>query len=143
MFTGLSAFPLTPLDRDRIDEDAFANLVARLVISGVDSITVLGSTGSYAYLTREERARVTELAVQQSGETPLLVGIGALRTSQVLQLAEDAQAAGASGVLLAPVSYQTLTADDVYGLYEDVSAALSVPLVVYDNPGTTHFTFTD
>jgi 4-hydroxy-tetrahydrodipicolinate synthase len=46
-------------------------------------------------------------------------------------------------VLLAPVSYQALTADDVYGLYEDVTSQLSVPLAVYDNPGTTHFTFTD
>lgn len=28
-------------------------------------------------------------------------------------------------------------------LFEDVTANLSVPLIVYDNPGTTHFTFTD
>lgn len=142
MFTGLSAFPLTPLFEDRIDEDAFVGLLERLVTSGVDSITVLGSTGSYAYLTREERARVARLAVQHGADIPVLVGIGALRTSHVLQLAEDAQAAGATGVLLAPVSYQALTPDDVFGLFEEVTAELSVPLVVYDNPGTTHFTFT-
>jgi 4-hydroxy-tetrahydrodipicolinate synthase len=61
----------------------------------------------------------------------------------VLELAADAQAAGAAGVLLAPVSYQPLTPDDVFGLYQDVTAEVSLPLVVYDNPSTTRFTFTD
>jgi 4-hydroxy-tetrahydrodipicolinate synthase len=72
-----------------------------------------------------------------------MVGIGALRTSQVLALAEDAQKAGASAVLLAPMTYQPLTEDEVFGLYEDVTRELSVPLCVYDNPGTTHVHFTD
>ncbi|MHA6668511.1 dihydrodipicolinate synthase family protein [Homoserinimonas sp. A447] len=143
MFTGHSAFPLTPLSEDSIDEPAFARLIERLADARVDSITALGSTGSYAYLTREQRAGVASLAVAHAGDTPVFVGIGALRTRQVLELAEDAQAAGASAVLLPPASYQTLTADDVFGLFEDVTRNLSVPLIVYDNPGTTHFTFTD
>ncbi len=143
MFTGHSAFPLTPLSEDSIDGSAFARLIERLADARVDSITALGSTGSYAYLTREQRARVASLAVTHAGNTPVFVGIGALRTRQVLELAEDGQSAGASAVLLPPVSYQTLTADDVFGLYEDVTRNLSVPLIVYDNPGTTHFTFTD
>ncbi|MFD7501729.1 dihydrodipicolinate synthase family protein [Streptomyces sp. NPDC059850] len=143
MFTGLSAFPLTPFTDDAIDEKAYAALVHRLATSGVDSIGALGSTGSYAYLTREERARAARVAVDHADGTPVIVGIGALRTRHVLEAAEDAQNAGAAGVLLAPLSYQRLTDDDVFGLYEDVSAHLSVPLVVYDNPGTTHVTFTD
>ena len=143
MFTGLSAFPLTPMTDDGVDERAFAKLIERLAVSSVDSIGALGSTGSYAYLTREERSRVAHVAVENAGATPVIIGIGAVRTKHVLQLAEDAQDAGASGVLLAPVSYQQLTPDEAFGLYADVSRNLSVPLVVYDNPGTTHFTFTD
>lgn len=143
MFTGLSAFPLTPVTGRGIDEKAFTGLVERLAAAQVDSITALGSTGSYAYLDRAERARTARLAVEHAGGTPVIVGIGALRTRDVLDLAEDAQDAGASGVLLAPMTYQQLTSDEVFGLYADVTAELSVPLVVYDNPGTTHFTFTD
>ncbi|GAB3305185.1 dihydrodipicolinate synthase family protein [Pseudoclavibacter terrae] len=143
MFTGLSAFPLTPLRDDVIDLAAFEGLVARLVEAKVDSVTALGSTGSYAYLDRSERRQVTEAAIAAAGPVPVIVGIGALRTSQVRALAEDAQDAGAAGVLLAPLTYQKHTEDDVFGLYEDVTADLSVPLVVYDNPGTTHFTFSD
>lgn len=143
MFTGLSAFPLTPVKQDGIDEVAFIRLVERLVAARVDSMGVLGSTGNYAYLSRAERARVAQLAIEHAGSVPVIIGISALRTSDVLALAEDAQAAGAHGVLLAPMSYQALTEDEVYGLYEAVSAHLSVPLCVYDNPGTTHFSFTD
>ncbi|MDA0185730.1 dihydrodipicolinate synthase family protein [Solirubrobacter phytolaccae] len=143
MFTGLSAFPLTPLDEDGIDEGAFTRLVARLATAGVDSIAPLGSTGSYAYLQRKERARLTRLAVEAAAGVPVMVGIGALRTKDVLANAADAQAAGASAVLLAPVSYQLLTDDEVLGLYTDVTAELSVPLCVYDNPTTTRFTFSD
>ena len=143
MFSGLSAFPLTPMNESSIDEAAFVRLVERLAGAGVDSIGVLGSTGNYAYLTRAERARVVQLAVRHAGTVPVIAGIGALRTRAVQEQAEDAQQAGAAGVLLAPVSYQTLSDDEVFGLYREVTRTLSVPLCVYDNPGTTHFTFSD
>jgi len=144
MFTGLSAFPLTPLDDDgRLDEPSFARLVSRLAEAGVQSIGALGSTGSYAYLSRAERARAARLAVGAAQGVPVMIGIGAVRTEHALEHANDAQEAGAAAVMLAPVSYQALTEDEVFGLYEDVTAELSVPLCVYDNPGTTHFTFTD
>ncbi|RWZ67871.1 dihydrodipicolinate synthase family protein [Labedella populi] len=143
MFTGLSAFPHSPLRNDVFDEESYASLVMRLVTAGVDSITALGSTGSYMYLDRAERRRVAETAVRHAGEIPVLVGIGALRTSFVRHLADDAQQAGASAVLLAPVTYQALGDDEIFGLFEDVTSGLSVPLVVYDNPGTTHVSFSD
>jgi 4-hydroxy-tetrahydrodipicolinate synthase len=143
MFSGMSAFPLTPINESGIDEKAFSTLVTRLADAGVDSIGALGSTGSYAYLTRQERARVAKLAVDSAQGIPVMIGIGALRTRDILLLAEDAQAAGASAVLLAPVSYQKLTPDEVFALYEHVTRTLSVPLCVYDNPGTTHFEFSD
>jgi 4-hydroxy-tetrahydrodipicolinate synthase len=144
MFTGLSAFPLTPLDEaGAIDEPALQLLVSRLAEAGVNSIGALGSTGSYAYLSRPERARVAQLAVSAAGGVPVMIGIGAVRTEHVIEHAHDAQQAGAAAVMLAPVSYQPLTDDEVYGLYADVTAELSVPLCVYDNPGTTRFAFSD
>lgn len=143
MFSGLSAFPLTPMNETRIDEAAFVGLIERLTTAGVDSIGALGSTGSYAYLTREERARVAKIAVEHAGNTPVIVGIGALRTKDVLNLADDAQKAGASGLLLAPMSYQKLSDAEVFAHFKAVAEAISVPLCVYDNPGTTHFHFSD
>lgn len=141
MTTGLIAFPLTPFHEDQIDERAYRGIISRLATAGVDAIGALGSTGSYAYLDRQERRRVAELTKEHASGIPVMVGIGATRTAHVLALAEDAQRAGADGVLLAPVSYQPLTEAEVYGLFERVTAELSVPLTVYDNPGTTRFEF--
>lgn len=143
MFTGLSAFPLTPMNEQGVDENAFTRLVEQLAAANVDSIGALGSTGSYAYLSRAERSRVAQLAVEAAGNVPVMVSIGSLRTRDVLLLAEEAQQVGVKALLLPPVSYQKLSAEDVFSLYETVTANISVPLCVYDNPGTTHFEFTD
>ena len=143
MWTGLSAFPLTPIHSHGVDELALAKLIQRLRDAQVDSISVLGSTGNYAYLSREQRQRVIHIALDHAGAVPVVAGIGALSTHHVLQLADDAQRAGVQGVLLAPMSYQKLTAPEVLSLYTDVCSQLSVPLCVYDNPLTTHFEFSD
>ncbi len=73
---------------------------------------------------------------------PLLVGIGALRTDEAVRLAQDARAAGASAGLLAPVSYTPLTEDEVFAHFAAVAGEGGLPLVIYDNPATTHFRFT-
>lgn len=143
MLTGLSAFPLTPMNETQIDESAYKKLIHQLATNSVDSICALGSTGNYMYLSRAERARIAALTVEQAEGIPVIVGIGALRTKDVLQLAEDAQQAGANAVLLAPVSYQELSEEEVFDLYKTVNAELSIPICVYDNPRTTHFSFTD
>ncbi len=100
-FTGLSAFPLTPLVDDKLDEAAYVRLIERLRAAGVDSIGALGSTGCYPYFSRNERATALRMATEYSGAVPVIAGIGALRTRDVLWLAEDAQKAGVSA-LLAP-----------------------------------------
>jgi 4-hydroxy-tetrahydrodipicolinate synthase len=143
MFTGLSAFPITPLHEDGINQADFAALVQRLAAAGVDSIGALGSTGVYPYLGREERALVARLAVEHAAGVPVMAGIGALRTRDVLLLAEDAQRAGVSALLLAPMSYHTLNEEEVYSLFASVARHVSVPICVYDNPGTTRFEFSD
>lgn len=145
LFQGLSAFPLTPVTADgHIHTDRLGQMLERLVAAGVDSIGLLGSTGTYAYLSADERAQVLATAVEVvDGQVPLIVGIGALRTDWSTQFAREAEAAGADGLLLAPVSYTPLTADEVAQHFEAVAGATSLPICIYNNPGTTHFTFTD
>ncbi|MBR0646117.1 dihydrodipicolinate synthase family protein [Plastoroseomonas hellenica] len=145
MFRGLSAFPITPADpHGRVDTEGLARLVQRLAAAKVDSIGLLGSTGTYAYLTRAERRRAIEAAAGcLGGRVPLIVGIGALRTDDAQDLARDAAAAGADGLLLAPVSYTPLTEEEVYQHFAAVAEATTLPLCIYNNPATTHFTFSD
>ncbi|GLK55316.1 4-hydroxy-tetrahydrodipicolinate synthase [Methylopila capsulata] len=140
---GLSAFPITPATpAGKVDVAGFRALVARLCAAEVDSVGALGSTGSYPYLTRGERRRALDAALEEiDGRTPVLVGVGALRTDEAVALAQDARAAGAAAGLLAPVSYTPLTDDEVYEHFAVVARESGLPLCIYDNPGVTHFRF--
>lgn len=143
LFHGVSAFPITPADTaGQVDTDALRRLLQPLVQAGVSSIGLLGSTGTYAYLSRHERRRAIMAAADCiAGKTPLIAGVGALRTDDAQTLARDAQDAGADGLLLAPVSYTPLTDEEVYQHYVAVAGATDLPLCIYNNPGTTHFSF--
>jgi 4-hydroxy-tetrahydrodipicolinate synthase len=145
MFRGLSAFPLTPADpQGHVETGDLVRLVERLAAAEVDSVGLLGSTGTYPYLTRAERRRAVEAAARcLGGRVPLIVGVGALRTDDAQDLARDAEAAGAAGLLLAPVSYTPLTEEEVFQHFVAVAEAASLPICIYNNPGTTHFTFSD
>lgn len=143
MFTGLSAFPITPFSNEGIDFKALEAIVENLTQAKVDSICAMGSTGLYPYLTQNELNQVAKTVVNVADSTPVMAGIGALRTLDVLRNAEAVQQAGVSAVLLAPMSYHRLNDDEVYSLFNKVTAELSVPLCVYENPGATNFTFSD
>ncbi|MBN8933675.1 MAG: dihydrodipicolinate synthase family protein, partial [Rhizobium pusense] len=124
-FRGLSAFPITPADEaGRVDVEAFSALIERLDVAAVDSVGILGSTGIYMYLTREERRRAIEAAAAiLKGRRILMAGVGALRTDEAVALARDAEAAGADALLLAPVSYTPLTQEEAYHHFAAVAGA--------------------
>lgn len=143
LFSGLSAFPITPLTPEgRVITDDLAHLVSRIEAGGASSVGLLGSTGTYMFISREERRRAVAAAVGAVSSTPVIAGIGALRTDEAIALARDAAAEGAAGLLLAPVSYTPLLEEEVYRHFVAVASATDLPLCIYSNPGTTKFTFT-
>lgn len=145
IFQGLSAFPITPADPDgTVDTDALVRIIERLDVPGIDSIGLLGSTGNYIYLTREQRKRAIDAARQGiGGRKSLIVSAGALRTDDAQRLAKDAEEAGVDGLLLAPVSYNPLTDEEVYQHFQSVAGSTKLPICIYNTPSTTHFTFSD
>lgn len=143
LFHGLSAFPLTPTSADgQLREDLLRGFLDRIVAAGADSIGLLGSTGGYAFLSQEQRQRAVQIAVEHvGGRVPIVVGVGALRTDTACELARHAQEAGADGLLLAPMSYVPLRDEEVFQHFAAVADAGRLPLCIYNNPGTTRFTF--
>jgi 4-hydroxy-tetrahydrodipicolinate synthase len=143
IFHGLSAFPITPADdMGIVDAKALSHIINRLVLAKVDSIGLLGSTGIYAYLSREERLRAIQIAsAAVQGKVPLIIGVGALRTDAAIQLAQDAAAEGADALLMAPMSYVPVKSEEVYQHFVAVAGATDLPLCIYNNPGTTNFVF--
>ena len=144
-FHGLSAFPLTPTDAaGNVQGATLCSFLDRIIAAKADSVGLLGSTGGYAYLSREQRQEAVRVAVDHvGGRVPVIVGVGSLRTDAAVALAQDAKAAGADGLLLAPMSYTPLTAEEAYQHFAAVAEAGELPLCIYNNPGTTRFTFTE
>lgn len=76
------------------------------------------------------------------GAPRLLVGIGSLCTHQAIDSAKDALRHGAAAGLLAPVSYLPLREEEVAVQVKEVAAAVpELPLVLYNNPTTTRFSY--
>ncbi len=140
---GLSGFPITPTDPDGDPvPGAVAPLIRRMADAGLDSAGVLGSTGGYAYLTETQRRDVLTEALDAAGDRiPVIAGIGALRADMAARLARHAADSGAAGLLLAPMSYAPLFEDEVFDLFARVADASDLPICIYNNPSTTHFTF--
>ncbi len=142
LVAGLSAFPITPATPDgQVIEADLRGILERIAAGGADSVGLLGSTGTYMFLDRDERRRAVAIAVETLTSTPVIVGVGALRTDQARALAKDAAAEGAAGLLLAPVSYTPLTDEEVFRHFAAVAEATDRPIVIYNNPSTTNFTF--
>ncbi|PFG33334.1 dihydrodipicolinate synthase family protein [Sanguibacter antarcticus] len=139
----LVAYPLTPRGEDgRLLTGSFERLVDAAITAGASAVGVLGSTGGFAYMPRSARKRITRSAVEvAAGRVPVIVGVGALSTAEVVANLAEAHAAGASGALLQPMAYQPLQPDEIYGLYRDAAASSDIPLWVYNNPGTTGHRF--
>jgi 5-dehydro-4-deoxyglucarate dehydratase len=129
--TGLLSFPVTHATADlAFDEDAYREHVAWQSSFGAAGLFAAGGTGEFFALTTDETARVVRAAVASAGDTPVLAPTG-YGTSQAVAMARDAEAAGASGLLLLP---PYLTEAPQEGLIEHVKAvcaATSLGVIVY------------
>ncbi|MCH2164696.1 MAG: dihydrodipicolinate synthase family protein [Marinovum sp.] len=141
-FTGVLAFPLTPMNADgTLDEGCFRAGLDRLLSSGVNSIAIMGSTGLAAYLPMETRLAAIRCASGHLGnDIEWLVGVSALTTRDALSLSRAAQEAGADAIFAAPMSYTPLTEREVVGYYAALSQ-VGLDLCIYNNPSTTKFAF--
>ncbi len=139
-FQGVSAFVVTPTkdDGDAIDVSALKRFIDFQIDSGVDSITVFGSTGGIGSFSEIERQTVIQTAAKHiAGRVPLIAGTGAIQTAESVRLSKFAADAGADAVLVVPITYWPLTEDELYGHYETIAKAVDLPVGIYNNPGTT------
>jgi 4-hydroxy-tetrahydrodipicolinate synthase len=135
---GIIAYPITPFSEAGIDADRLSALVATMVDAGVHAIAPLGSTGESAYLSLAEWQTVVETTVAAvAGRVPVVVGSSDLTTAGTVARAEYAQAAGATAVMVIPVSYWPLSEREIVQHFSSVSDAISIPIMAYNNPATS------
>lgn len=138
-FKGVIAYPVTPFDQnENIDLPLFKKQVERLVTSGSHAIAPLGSTGVMPYLNDAEKEAITEATMQQvAGRVPTLVGVSNLTTERTIYHAQFAEKAGATAVMIIPMSYWKLSDQEIIKHYDSVASKISIPIMVYNNPVTS------
>ncbi|WP_437978289.1 dihydrodipicolinate synthase family protein [Sorangium sp. So ce295] len=135
---GIIAYPITPFtEAGRVDEQLLGRIVEDMLAAGVHAIAPLGSTGVLPYLSDAEREAVTDIVVRRvAGRVPTLVGVSSLTTERTVHHARYAERAGATAVMILPMSYWKLSDREIVAHFEAVAKAISVPIAVYNNPAT-------
>lgn len=130
--------PFTP-DGRRVDADALKRIVDWQITEGIHGLIPLGSTGEFLSMSREERQEVIEICVATAaGRVPVLIGTGAEATFDAVELSREAEAMGADGVMVIPPFYSTPTEDELFVHYKTIAEAISVPIMIYNNPATAN-----
>jgi 4-hydroxy-tetrahydrodipicolinate synthase len=138
---GTFTVTITPFTDDgrAIDEDTLRRFVDWQVANGVHGLIPVASTGEFLSLADTERRRVAEIVIEQvDGRIPVLIGAGAESTWDVIRYASEAEQLGASGVLIIPPFYSTPTEDELVAHYSAIGAAISIPIMLYNNPATSN-----
>ncbi len=135
-FDGIYTPIVTPHRPDSsIDRDGFASVIEHLIGTGVHGIIVAGTTGEYYAQTLEERVEMMRLAGQAIAKrVPLIVGTGALRTEDSVQLAEAAKEVGADAILVATPPYSIPTGREIALHALAIDRAVDMPVMLYNYP---------
>jgi len=126
---------VTPFSQDEtIDGPAYRALI-RHVIDQVDGLVPCGTTGEFNYLTPEESKRLVRIAVEESHGKPVIAGTGAAGTKLAIELARNAQEAGACACLVVTPYFLHPSDKGIYHHFSQVAAALpEMPLLLYNIP---------
>ena len=134
---GVYVIAPTPFHPDgRVDDGSIDRMTDFFVQAGVTGITVLGQLGEAPKMTHEESVAIVR-RVTARVRVPVVVGVSAPGFAAMRALTQDAMAAGASAVMIAPPN--TLRTDDaIVGYYRQASEAIGsdVPFVIQDYPLT-------
>lgn len=141
LFRGVAPALVTPFTaEDDLDEAAFRNLVKFQIDGGVSGLVVLGTTGENPTVTRDERRRLVDVAVEVTeGRVPVIVGTGTNNTEESVAFSKEAVEAGADGLLVVGPYYNKPSQAGFVAHVETIAAAADAPIILYNVPGRTQF----
>jgi 4-hydroxy-tetrahydrodipicolinate synthase len=133
---GVHAAIVTHFEADlKVDHDAVAAEVNRLLAAGIHGIVPNGTVGEGGSLSREERRAVIETVVgAAAGRAPVCAGISAATAEQAATYARDAQSAGADGAMILPPLLYRADERELVEFFGSAARATDLPLLVYNNP---------
>ena len=136
MFSGSIVALITPFENGHVDHRAIRALVKWHARAGTSAIVVCGSTGESALLTHEEQGDIIFTAVEAAeGMLPIIAGCGAPGTAETVALAQQAQKAGADGLMIVAPYYVKPSQLQIMGHFKAVHDATDLPIIIYNNAG--------
>ncbi|MCO5066278.1 MAG: dihydrodipicolinate synthase family protein [Rhizobiaceae bacterium] len=140
-FRGSYTVAVTPFTEDGsgIDVPGLKNFLDWQVEVGVPGIIMLGSTGEFLTLDDEERRLLVETTVKHvNGRMKVLIGTMNTYTPRAVRYSREAEELGADGLMIVPPYYYTPTEDEIFNYYRAISEAVSLPIMLYNNPFTSN-----
>jgi 4-hydroxy-tetrahydrodipicolinate synthase len=123
-----------------IDEPAYRRHLRWLADTpGVTGIVANGHAAEVSSLTRDERTRALAIAVEEvGGRCPIVAGVYSDGTREAVELARDAKALGAAGVLVFPPTLfmwgAQVKPEMVLRHFSEIAAGADLPIVVFEYP---------
>jgi 4-hydroxy-tetrahydrodipicolinate synthase len=138
MFEGSIVALVTPFRNGRVDYDALAKLIERMVAGGQSALLSCGTTGESPTLSHEEHEQVVRFTVEQAkGRVPVIAGTGTYDTAESIRRTKAAAASGCKGALVVTPYYNKPTPRGITAHFLAIADASPIPLIVYNIPGRT------
>jgi 4-hydroxy-tetrahydrodipicolinate synthase len=127
---------VTPMSPDgAVDLDATQALAAHLVDAGNDGLVVSGTTGESPTTTDAEKVQIIRAVLDAVGDRAHVVaGAGTNDTAHTVELAMQAERAGAHGLLVVTPYYSKPPQAGLIRHFRAVADATSLPVMLYDIP---------
>ena len=140
-FRGSYTVSVTPFTEDgsAIDTESWKKFLDWQVACGVPGIIVLGTTGEFLTVTDDERRQLVSATIEHTnGRMDVLVGSMNAHTPNAVRYSREAEELGADGLMILPPYYYTPTEDEIFNYYRAICEAVSIPIMLYNNPFTSH-----
>lgn len=126
----------TPFAADlSVDLDALARHCRWVVEQGCTGVVVLGSLGEGGTLDRPEKRSVIGTAVTAlERRAPVIAAVASLRTAEAVELAREADGAGASALMVLPPYVYRGDWREIREHFGAVLRATNLPCMLYNNP---------
>ncbi len=120
---------------ESLDVDATLRHVDIMVAAGIDGLIMLGTVGENCSLEYAEKLTVLKATVEHvAGRVTVLTGVAEYTTALACRYAQDAQAAGADGLMVLPAMVYKADRHETIAHYRQVAGATDLPIMVYNNP---------
>jgi 4-hydroxy-tetrahydrodipicolinate synthase len=122
-----------------VDYDGAARLAAYLVDDmRNEGLVINGTTGEAPTTTDEEKSRLVKAVVEAVGDRArVIAGVGTNITAHSVELAHEAEKAGANGLLIVTPYYNKPAQDALVAHFSAIADATGLPSIIYDIPSRT------